>query len=59
MRRYMVYVVGGLCMAVAMGVSAQQEQRDAAPAAPPALEEGVAHTLQLSVTGLPRRGESL
>jgi hypothetical protein len=46
-------------MAVAMGVSAQQEQRDAAPAAPPALGEGVAHTLQLSVTGLPRRGESL
>ncbi len=59
MRRYMVYVVGGLCMAVAMRVSAQQGQHDAAPAVPPALEEGVTYTLQLSVTGLPRRGESL
>ncbi len=59
MHRSMAYVIGGLCMAVAMGVSAQQGQHDAAPAAPPALEEGVTHTLQLSVTGLPHRGESL
>jgi len=60
MRRYMAYVIGGLCVAVTMGVSAQQGQHDAASAAPPALDAApVAHNLQLSVTGLPRRGESL
>jgi hypothetical protein len=60
MRRSMAYVVGSLCMAVAMVVYAQQGQREAAPAAASALDAApVVHNLQLSVTGLPRRGESL
>ena len=58
MRKYMAYVVGGLCFTVTMVVYAQQGPREAAPAA--ALDAApVAHRLQLSVTGLPRRGESL
>lgn len=60
MRRYTAYVVGGLCVAVAMVAYAQQGQHDAAPAAAPALDTAPsAHNLQLSVTGLLRRGESL
>ena len=60
MRKYIACVIGGLCVAMAVGVYAQQGQREAAPAAAPALDAApVAHRLQLSVTGLPRRGESL
>ena len=59
MRKYMAYVVGGLCMAVAMVVYAQQGPREAAPPAAALDAAPVAHSLQLSVTGLPRRGESL
>jgi hypothetical protein len=58
MRRYIAYVVGGLCFTVTMVVYVQQGPREAAPAA--ALDAApVAYSLQLSVTGLPRRGESL
>ena len=60
MRRSMAYVVGSLCMAVAVVVYAQQGQREAAPPAASALEATpVVHHVRLSVAGLPRRGEFL
>jgi len=56
----MAYVVGSLCMAVAIVVYAQQGQREAAPPAASALEATpVVHHVRLSVAGLPRRGEFL
>ena len=59
MREYMAYVAGWLCLTVTMVGYAQQGPREAAPATAALEAAPVAHSLQMSVTGLPRRGESL